>query len=165
MCLLLGKRRRVPFAAVWSQPGVVCSEKVTFDPLTCWPFQKRTPQGQFRGPATYTHQVWRRSFKGPWRSRGTNKQTDRQTNAARSIVWWWWYVIYSFSHNKISSIWSHEFIYQLSTNGCHNITMSKHIHINGDLFYIWLIYSRLTWLDWSNEIATYHHMICTFPTC
>ena len=35
--LLLGKRRRVPFAAVWSQPGVVCSEKVTFDPLTRWP--------------------------------------------------------------------------------------------------------------------------------
>ena len=34
VCLLLGKRRRVPFAAVWSQPGVVCSEKVMFDPLT-----------------------------------------------------------------------------------------------------------------------------------
>ena len=34
VCLLLGKRRRVPFAAVWSQPGVVCSEKVTFDLLT-----------------------------------------------------------------------------------------------------------------------------------
>ena len=40
MCLLLGKdavlgkRRCVPFAAVWSQPGVICSEKVTFDPLT-----------------------------------------------------------------------------------------------------------------------------------
>ena len=31
---VLSKRRRVPFAAVWSQPGVVCSEKVTFDPLT-----------------------------------------------------------------------------------------------------------------------------------
>ena len=30
VCLLLG----TPFAAVWSQPGVVCSEKVTFDPLT-----------------------------------------------------------------------------------------------------------------------------------
>ena len=80
MCLLLSKRRRVPFAAVWSQPGVVCSEKVTFDPLTCWPFQKRTPQGQFRGPPTCTHQVWRRSVKGPQRSRGTNKQTNRQTD-------------------------------------------------------------------------------------
>ena len=31
---MLGKRRCEPFAAVWSQPGVVCSEKVTFDPLT-----------------------------------------------------------------------------------------------------------------------------------
>ena len=67
VCLLLG----TPFAAVWSQPGVVCSEKVTFDPLT--------PQGQFRGLPTYTHQVWRRSVKGPRRSRGTNKQTNRQT--------------------------------------------------------------------------------------
>ena len=46
--------------------------------LTRWPFQKRTPQGQFRGPPTqaYTHQVWRRSVKGPRRSRGTNRQTD-----------------------------------------------------------------------------------------
>ena len=33
VCLLLGKRRRA-FAAVWSQPGVVCSKQVTFDPLT-----------------------------------------------------------------------------------------------------------------------------------
>ena len=31
VCLLLGTH----FAAVWSQPGVVCSEKGTFDPLTC----------------------------------------------------------------------------------------------------------------------------------
>ena len=31
---LLGKDA-VPFAAVWSQPGVVCSEKVMFNPLTC----------------------------------------------------------------------------------------------------------------------------------
>ena len=30
MCLLLG----TPRAVVWSQPGVVYSEKVTFDPLT-----------------------------------------------------------------------------------------------------------------------------------
>ena len=30
MCLLLG----TPVGAVWSQPGVVCSEKVMFDPLT-----------------------------------------------------------------------------------------------------------------------------------
>ena len=80
MCLLLG----TPFAVLWSQPGVVCSEKVTFDPLTRWTFQKRTPQGQFRGPPTYTHQVWRRSAKGPRRSRGTNKRT----NAARIIVWY-----------------------------------------------------------------------------
>ena len=80
MCLLLG----TPFAAVWSQPGVVCSEKVMFDPLTHWAFQKRTSEGQFRGPPTYTHQVWRRSVKGPRRSRGTNKGT----NAAQIIVWW-----------------------------------------------------------------------------
>ena len=31
---LLLDKDAVPFAAVWSQPGVVCSEKVTFDPLT-----------------------------------------------------------------------------------------------------------------------------------
>ena len=45
--LLLGKDA-VPFAAVWSQPGVVCSEKVTFDPLTRWPvelFQKEPLKG------------------------------------------------------------------------------------------------------------------------
>ena len=36
VCLLLG----TPFAAVWSQPGVVCSEKVTFDPLS---FFKKEP--------------------------------------------------------------------------------------------------------------------------
>ena len=76
----------MPFAAVWSQPGVVCSEKVTFDPLTRRPIDPLTPQWQFRGPPTYTHQVWRRSVKGPRRSRGTNRQTDRHTNAARFIV-------------------------------------------------------------------------------
>ena len=48
------------------------------DPLT---FSKKNPQGQFRGPPTYTHQVWRRSIKGPRRSRGTNKQKKtRQTD-------------------------------------------------------------------------------------
>ena len=81
VCLSLGKRRRVPFAVVWSQPGVVCSEKVTFDPLTGWPidlFKKEPLKGQFQGPPTYTHQVWRRSVKGPRRSRGTNKQTDKR---------------------------------------------------------------------------------------
>ena len=75
MWILLGKR-----CCAWSQPGVVCSEKVTFDPLTHWHFQKRTPRGQFRDPLTYTHQFWRRSVKGPRRSRGTNKQINRQTD-------------------------------------------------------------------------------------
>ena len=37
------------------------------DPSTRWPFRKRTPQGQFWGPPTYTHQVWRRSVNGPRR--------------------------------------------------------------------------------------------------
>ena len=86
MCLLLGKRRR----ARQKTPCAFCSGVVSawcrllrksdvwpIDPLTRWPFQKRTPQGQFRSPPTYTHQVWRRSVKGPRRSRGTNKQTDK----------------------------------------------------------------------------------------
>ena len=97
MCLLLGKRRR----ARQKTPCAFCSSVVSawcrllrksdvwlVDPLTRWPFQKRTPQGQFRGPPTCTHQVWRRSVKGPRRSRGTNKQTNKQTNAARIIVWY-----------------------------------------------------------------------------
>ena len=88
MCLLLGKRRR----ARQKTPCAFCSGVVSawcrllwksdvwpIDPLTRWPFKKRTPQRQFRGPPTYTHQVWRRSVKGPQRSRRTNKQTDRQT--------------------------------------------------------------------------------------
>ena len=79
--LLLGKDA-VPFAAVWSQPGVVCSEKWR---LTHWPVDPLTPQGQFWGPPTYTHQVWRRSVRGPRRSRGTNRQTDRQTDKRCSI--------------------------------------------------------------------------------
>ena len=52
VCLLLGKRRHAwqmtPFAAVWSQPGVVCSENVTFDPLTRRPvdlFKKEPLKG------------------------------------------------------------------------------------------------------------------------
>ena len=88
MCLLLGKRRRA------RKRRRVCSGVVSarcrllrksdvfliVDPLTRWPFQKRTPQGQFRGPPTYTQQVWWRSIKGPRRSGGTNKQTNRQTD-------------------------------------------------------------------------------------
>ena len=96
VCLLLGKRCR----AQQKTPCAFCSGVISawchllrksdvwpVDPLTRWPFKKRSPQGQFRGPTTYTHQVWWRSIKGPRRSRGTNKQTDRQTNAARIIVW------------------------------------------------------------------------------
>ena len=95
VCLLLGKRRR----ALQKTPCAFCSGVVSawccllrqsdvwpVDPLT---FSKRTPQGQFRGPPTYSHQVWRRSVKGPQRSRGTN----RQTNTARIIVWWWWWLL------------------------------------------------------------------------
>ena len=48
---MLGKRRRVPFVAVWSQPGVVCSEKVTFDPLT---FSKKNPSRAIPR-STYIH--------------------------------------------------------------------------------------------------------------
>ena len=60
----------------WHIYNIVESES---DLLTRWPFRKRTPQGQFRGPPTYTNQVWRRSVKGPRRRWGTNRQTDRQT--------------------------------------------------------------------------------------
>ena len=28
------------------------------EPSTCWPFRKRTPQGQLRGPPTYTVEMW-----------------------------------------------------------------------------------------------------------
>ena len=45
----------------WRIYDIVESES---DPLTRWPFRKRTPQGQMGGPPTYTHQVWRRSVKG-----------------------------------------------------------------------------------------------------
>ena len=54
VCLLLGKRRRArqkTFAAVWSQPDVVCSEKVTFDPLT---FSKKNPSRAIPR-STYIH--------------------------------------------------------------------------------------------------------------
>ena len=51
VCLLLGKRCHVPFAAVWSQPGVVCSEKVMFDPLT---FSKKNPSRAIPR-STYIH--------------------------------------------------------------------------------------------------------------
>ena len=98
VCLLLGKRRcarqKTPCAfcsgvvSAWCRP-LRKSDVWPVELLTRWPFQKRTPQGQFQGPPTYTHQVWWRSVKGPRRSRGTNEQTDRQTNAARIIVWWY----------------------------------------------------------------------------
>ena len=73
----------MPFAAVWS-PKKSAAKKWR---LTRWPFQKRTPQGQFLGPATYTHQVWRRSVKGPLRSRGTNRQTDKRCSNYSMISW------------------------------------------------------------------------------
>ena len=46
VCLMLG----TPFAAVWSQPGVVCSKKMTFDQLTRWPiklFKKEPLKGNW----------------------------------------------------------------------------------------------------------------------
>ena len=75
---MLGKRRRVPFAAVWSQPGVVCSEKVTFDPLT---FSKKNP-ARAVPRSTYIHPP--KFGEDPSKDLGgvgeqTNKQTDRQT--------------------------------------------------------------------------------------
>ena len=48
----------------WRIYNIVESES---DPLTRWPFRKRTPQGQMGGPPTYTHQVWRRSVGRPRR--------------------------------------------------------------------------------------------------
>ena len=109
-------RRRVPFAGQKTSSSgkdAVCLLQrcglslVSSAPkkwhLTRWPFQKRTPQGQFRGPPTYTHQVWRKSVKGPQRSRGTN----RQTNAARIIVWYKFFyctVLYSIVTNTFAVI-------------------------------------------------------------
>ena len=55
-------KQKAPFAAVWREAGaynIVESESDLFE--------KRTPQGQFRGPPTYSHQVWWRSVKGPRR--------------------------------------------------------------------------------------------------
>ena len=82
---VLGKRRCVPFAAVWSQPGVVCSEKVTFDPLT---FSKEPLKGNSK---VHLHTPTKFG-EDPSKDLGgvgeqINKQTDRQTNAARVIVW------------------------------------------------------------------------------
>ena len=59
----------------WRIYNIVESES---DPLTRWPFRKRTPQGQMGGPPTYTHQVWRRSAKGPRRRQETHKHTNKR---------------------------------------------------------------------------------------
>ena len=75
LCCLLATKEKAPLQRVawgWRIYNIVESES---DPSTRWPFQKRTPQGQMGGPPTYTHQVWRRSVKGPRRTQGTNKQT------------------------------------------------------------------------------------------
>ena len=60
-------KQKAPFAAVWCEAGAYNIVESESDPLTRRPFRKRTNQGQFRGPPTYTHQVWRRSVKGPRR--------------------------------------------------------------------------------------------------
>ena len=60
-------KQKAPFAAVWREAGAYNIVESESDPLTRRPFRKRTPQGQFRGPPTYTHQVWWRSVKGPRR--------------------------------------------------------------------------------------------------
>ena len=63
-------KQKAPFAAVWCEAGAYNIMESESDPLTRRPvdlFKKRTPQGQFQGPPTYTHQVWRRSIKGPRR--------------------------------------------------------------------------------------------------
>ena len=82
LCLLLGKRRharqKTPCLLQWCGLSLVSSAPKKWC-LTRWPVYLLTPQGKFRGPPTCTHQAWRRSVNGPRRSRGTNRQTDRQT--------------------------------------------------------------------------------------
>ena len=51
-------------------------------PVDLLTFSKRTPQGQFQGPPTYTHQVWWRASKDLG---GVGEQTDRQTDKRCSI--------------------------------------------------------------------------------
>ena len=73
MCLLLG----MPFAAVWSQPGVVCSEKVTFDPLTRWPL-KGNSEVHLHTPTKFG--------EDPSKDLGgVAEQTNRQTDKRCSI--------------------------------------------------------------------------------
>ena len=87
MCLLLGKRRRVPFAVVYSQPGVVCSEKVTCDPLT---FSKKNPSRAIpRSNFIHPPRTPTKGFgEDPSKDLGgVGEQTNKQTNAARIIVW------------------------------------------------------------------------------
>ena len=83
VCLLLGKRRRVLFAAVWSQPGVVCSEKVTFEPLT---FSKNNPAAKectLKGNSEVHLHTPTKFGKDPSKDLGgvgeqTNTQTDKR---------------------------------------------------------------------------------------
>ena len=58
-------------------------------PQLPWPSRNWTPQGQFWGQPTFTHQFWWRPTKERRKSRGTNRQTDKQkdTNIAQIIVW------------------------------------------------------------------------------
>ena len=42
----------VSSAIIWKSDPLT---RLRVDPSTRWPFQKRTPQGQFRGPPTYSH--------------------------------------------------------------------------------------------------------------
>ena len=78
----------VPFAAVWSQPGVVCSEKVTFNPLTHWPvnlFKKE----QLKGNSEVHLHTPSKFGEDPSKDLGgVGEQTNKQTNAARIIVWY-----------------------------------------------------------------------------
>ena len=90
------RRHRVPFARhVVSAWCLLLSYNIASAHLLrksdLWPvdlltFSKRTLQGQFRGPPTYSHHVWRRSVKGPPRSRGTNKQTDKHCSKRCLLV-------------------------------------------------------------------------------
>ena len=75
----------------WHIYNIVERWKWPVDPSSRWPFRKRTPQGQFRGPPTYhppsLAKIGQRTSEEIG-NKQTDRQTDKQTNAARFIVWW-----------------------------------------------------------------------------
>ena len=72
-------KRRL-FAAVWTQPGVVCSEKVTFDPLTRQPvdlFEKEPLKGN---SVVHLHTPTKFGEDPSKDLGGDREQTNKQTN-------------------------------------------------------------------------------------